>query len=246
MAPRATVIALNGEYVAIEPDKLNAVTMPDLAADPVLAAPPRKGGPLYRRIAKVMLGRADIRSIWPSRQQAVAWTECATPALQTATTFATSATVRDLRAPRVVKLPVPNIELFAVRANTKGAQPSMLTTFTDYKYNLVEYDGLFYGLPYGLEFDWNDPNSASLPGVIVAESAQKAMRQIREQTQSSGPKKPRAVAERGQRAGGRGCQGPAIARRDRGLQLGELRGIHIRPATGARCHRPDRNRCHRD
>ena len=197
VAPRATVVALNGEYIAIEPDKLKAVLNPDPGADPVLVSAPRQGGPLYRRIAKVMLGREDIRSIWPSRQQPVAWKENSTPAVQTATILATGGTTRDLKTPVQARLPIRDVELFAVRANTKGAQPSMLTTFNEYKYNLVEYDGLFYGLPYGLEFDWDDPNSASLPGVVVAESAQQATRMIRDRSQGAGAKKPRAVAEKG-------------------------------------------------
>ena len=88
-----------------------------------------------------MLGREDIRSIWPSRQVPVAWTDGETSALQSATSFASSARARDLQTPSRARLPVPDIDVFALRAITKGTQPSMLTTFNDYKYNLVEYDG---------------------------------------------------------------------------------------------------------
>ena len=197
LAQRALIVALNGEYIAIERDRLGTLASVAPGADPVLTAPPRRGAPLYRRIAKVVLGREDIRSIWPSRQEAVAWTEGETSALQSATSFAGSARARDLQTPSRARLPLPDIDVFALRAITKGTQPSMLTTFNDYKYNLVEYDGLFYGLPYGLEYNWEDPDASSQPGVIVAESAQKAMRLIRERTQRGGPKKSRAVAEKG-------------------------------------------------
>ena len=194
---RALIVALNGEYIAIERDPLGALASPAPRAAPVLTIPPRQGGPLYRRIAKVMLGREDIRSIWPSRQVPVAWKDGETSALQRATSFASSARARDLQTPNQARLPVPDIDVFAVRAITKGTQPSMLTTFNDYKYNLVEYDGLFYGIPYGLAFDWDDPNAASLPGVIVAESAQKVMRVIRERTQTGARKKRVSVVKKG-------------------------------------------------
>ena len=93
--------------------------------------------------------------------------------------------------------PIQGTGFVALRAITKGAQPSLLTAFNEYKYNLVEYDGLFYGLPYGLAYDWEDPNASSQPGVIVAGSAQKAARMIRENTKTSAAKKPRVVAEKG-------------------------------------------------
>ena len=200
VAPKAVIVALNGEYIAIERDRLEAVIQPPAqGANPILVAAPRQSAPLYRRIAKVMLGREEIRSIWPSRQQPVAWKDGDTSPLHSTTSFASSTNAGLAAAPSQVRVPiqVQDLELFAVRAISKGAQPAMLTSFNEYKYNLVEYDGLFYGLPYGLAYDWDDPNSPSLPGVIVAESAQKAMRMIRERTQTTAPKKLVAVAEKG-------------------------------------------------
>jgi hypothetical protein len=65
----------------------------------------------------------------------------------------------------------------ALRAVTKGAEPSLLTSLLEY--NLIEFDGLFYGIPHGLAYDWNDPNASAQPGVHVEDSAQKVMRKIR-------------------------------------------------------------------
>ena len=153
-------------------------------------------GALYRRIAKAVLSRDFRRSLWPSRQQPVAWNGGDTSLQQVGRSASSSNAAVSQRAVRR-RYPFMARILSHVRAITKGAQPSMLTTFNDYKYNLVEYDGLFYGLPHGLAYDWEDPDAASAPDVVVAESAQKAMRMIRERTQTSEAKKPHAVAEKG-------------------------------------------------
>ena len=188
VAPRALIVKLNGEFIAMEPSRLTAVTT---------AAVPQSKSPLYRRIAKVMLGKEDVRSIWPSRQGPVAWTDGDTSPLHDAASMASGNSVRGVSAPRAMPVPIQGTGFVALRAITKGAQPSLLTAFNEYKYNLVEYDGLFYGLPYGLAYDWEDPNASSQPGVIVAGSAQKVARMIRENTKTSAAKKPRVVAEKG-------------------------------------------------
>jgi hypothetical protein len=82
-----------------------------------------------------------------------------------------------------------------VRAISKGVHPTLLTSLN--RYNLVEYDGLFYGLPEGLAFDWNDPNAVLLPGVILAGDAQDALRMIRERTQAGDIVRAVTVVERG-------------------------------------------------
>jgi radical SAM superfamily enzyme YgiQ (UPF0313 family) len=198
VAPRAVVVALNREYIALERDKIEAlVAAPAAGVAAALALPSRRQAPLYRRIAKVMLGRENVRSIWPSRHGPAAWKEGDTSSLQSATNFGSTSKASDIATPSPARLPVENTELFAIRAISKGAQPAMLTTFNEYKYNLVEYDGVFYGLPYGLAYDWEDPDAASMPGVIVAESAQKAMRLIRERTRTSATKKPVVEAKKG-------------------------------------------------
>ena len=135
----------------------------------------------------------------------------------------------------------------AVRAITQGAQPSMLTTFNEYKYNLGRIRwACSTGFRTDLEFDWDDPNSASLPGVVVAESAQQAMRMIRDRSQGAGAEEAARGGRKRQRTGWRNCQGPAIARHDRGLQPGQLRRVYVRTAAGARPYRSDGNGRHRD
>ena len=122
VAPRALIVKFNGEFIAIERDRLEAVRAL-LGADPVLTAPPQSA-PLYRRIAKVMLGKEDIRSIWPSRQEPVAWKDGDTSPLHDA------ASIRERheravfrRRPSQCAAPIQDTSFFAVRAITKGAQP---------------------------------------------------------------------------------------------------------------------------
>jgi Radical SAM superfamily len=188
VAPQAVIIPLNGEYIALQRDQLDAPATADATSvAPALARSPRQGSPLHRRLAMVILGRENIRSLWPSRRGPVAWTEreSRAPALESTTNVATTSKANDLVVSNSTRLPVPNTELFAIRAITKGAQPTMLAALKECEYNLVEYDGLFYGLPYGLAYDWENPCAASLPDVIIAESAGKAMRMIRGRAQAS-------------------------------------------------------------
>ena len=192
VTPRALIIKLDGEFVAIEQGRLDEVVA-------TVPAPLPASPPLYRRIARVLRGTEEIRSIWPSRQEAIAWKDGDTLPLHDAISFARRNNGRDVSASGAMRAPIQDTDFVAVRAISKGAQPSMLTTFNDYKYNLVEYDGLFYGIPHGLAYDWENPDASSLPGVIVAESAQKAMRLIRERTQGGvkAPKEAPAASEKG-------------------------------------------------
>jgi radical SAM superfamily enzyme YgiQ (UPF0313 family) len=71
---------------------------------------------------------------------------------------------------------VPGTNIAAVRVISKGAKPTLLTSFA--RYNVVEFDGLFFGIPQGLTFDWDDSSSISQPGVIVAGNVQDVLRSI--------------------------------------------------------------------
>jgi len=73
-------------------------------------------------------------------------------------------------------LMTPGLDLAVVRAISKGVQPTLLTSLA--RYNVVEYDGLFFGIPQGLTFDWDDPSAVSQPGVIVAGNVQEVLRSI--------------------------------------------------------------------
>ncbi len=48
---------------------------------------------------------------------------------------------------------------------TKNAQPELLWTIG--QYNLVKFDGLFYGVPHGAYVEWDSGLIASIPGMLV-------------------------------------------------------------------------------
>ncbi len=58
----------------------------------------------------------------------------------------------------------------------KDATPELLRTIGNY--NLVQFDGKFYGAPHGISLDWQDFDSADIPGLIVANTAKEATRLI--------------------------------------------------------------------
>lgn len=196
LTPRPLIIRCGREFIAVERDILASLQAP------------AAGSPLNEET--VSEAKSTERSLWPSRQGPVAWTGGDTTPLREAAQFAGQPNRDIVPSENAERAPDGPGEFVAIRAVSKGAEPSMLTSFKDYRYNLIEYDGLFYGVPHGLQFDWNDPDSVLLPGVIVGESAQKAMRTIRERTQISEPKKPQAVAEKGSGPAGQIAKVPQL------------------------------------
>jgi hypothetical protein len=51
---------------------------------------------------------------------------------------------------------------------TKNAQPELLWTIGNY--NLVRFDGVFYGVPHGAYVEWDSGLLASVPGMLVGDS----------------------------------------------------------------------------
>ena len=57
-----------------------------------------------------------------------------------------------------------------------GAVPELLRSVENY--NLVQFDGEFYGIPQGVPIDWANDDLANLPGVFVGGTARAALDQI--------------------------------------------------------------------
>ncbi|HEY1735553.1 MAG TPA: hypothetical protein VGG12_02805, partial [Methylovirgula sp.] len=192
----ATIIKLNGEFVAFDRDKL---------ARPGRA---RRRGPIYRRIAETVVPKQvlrEIRSLWPSHQEAVASPAGRATPLKIVRAFASSMRPR---APEGDGFSIPGTTLVARRATSKGVQPTLLTTIG--RYQLFEYDGMFYGLPKGFDFDWDDPNDARQPGVIVSESAQKVMTTMRARAKNQGRQQHAVRTERGSGPAGEADKVPQL------------------------------------
>jgi hypothetical protein len=92
-------------------------------------------------------------------------------------------------------LVVPRADIAVVRAISKGVQPTLLTSLA--RYNVVEYDGLFFGIPQGLTFDWDDPSAVSQPGVIVAANVQDVLQSIPDCRQARDSAQAGVAIERG-------------------------------------------------
>lgn len=90
---------------------------------------------------------------------------------------------------------VPGTDIAVVRAISREAQPVLLTSIA--RYNVVEYDGVFFGIPHGLPFDWDDPNSMSQRDVIVAGNAHDVLRSISDCRQAQNGAQASAAVERG-------------------------------------------------
>lgn len=61
-------------------------------------------------------------------------------------------------------------------AVTKGAEPELIRTIANY--NIVLFDGAYYGLPHGLSVDWERSGIASIPGVLFGRSAREVTEQV--------------------------------------------------------------------
>lgn len=57
-------------------------------------------------------------------------------------------------------------------AISKDATPELMRTIANY--NLVQYDGRFYGVPHGNYIDWNDFDIEAVPGMVAARTAKEA------------------------------------------------------------------------
>ena len=90
---------------------------------------------------------------------------------------------------------IPGTDIEIVSAVSKDATPDLLRTIGNY--NLVQFDGRFYGVPHGIYLDWNDFDPTNTPGMVVARTAKEAT-QLVEQRIGYVPKAaPSAASESG-------------------------------------------------
>jgi radical SAM superfamily enzyme YgiQ (UPF0313 family) len=65
-------------------------------------------------------------------------------------------------------VPVKGEEFSILSVVTKDVQPELLWTIGNY--NLVKFDGMFYGVPHGAYVEWDSGFVASVPGMLVGET----------------------------------------------------------------------------
>ena len=74
------------------------------------------------------------------------------------------------------EVPVSGEDFFISSVITKNALPELLWAIENY--NLVKFDGLFYGLPHGVPVDWDTGEVASIPGVFVGRTIKEVVSMI--------------------------------------------------------------------
>ena len=72
----------------------------------------------------------------------------------------------DSERPTGVPVKGENFSILAVV--TKNAQPELLWTIGNY--NIVKFDGMFYGVPHGANVEWDSGTITSIPGMLVGET----------------------------------------------------------------------------
>jgi radical SAM superfamily enzyme YgiQ (UPF0313 family) len=90
---------------------------------------------------------------------------------------------------------IPGTDIVLFDVVSKDATPDLLRTIENY--NLVQFDGRFYGVPHGVYLDWNDFDVHTTPGMVVAATTKEATRLIEQQVGRSERPSTSAVAERG-------------------------------------------------
>lgn len=90
---------------------------------------------------------------------------------------------------------IPGTDIILLGVASKDATPDLLRTIENY--NLVQFDGRFYGVPHGIYLDWNDFDVQATPGMVVAATAKEATRLIEQQVGHAARPDTNAVVERG-------------------------------------------------
>ncbi len=101
---------------------------------------------------------------------------------------------------------------------TKNALPELMWSIDHY--NLVKFDGLFYGLPHGVPIDWDTGNVASMPGVFVGKTTKEVVSMI-ESTHQAEVKTPETAQQT------RVATGPAGEATRAPILRGSLEGYNI-------------------
>lgn len=119
---------------------------------------------------------------------------------------------------RVEEVPVKGEDFFILSAVTKNALPELMWAIENY--NLVKFNGMFYGLPHGVPIDWEAGDVASIPGVFTGRTVQEVVALI----ESTFKHKVQAAAAQGP---GSRATGPASEASAAPMLLGSLEGCNI-------------------
>ncbi|MGD9536744.1 MAG: radical SAM protein [Alphaproteobacteria bacterium] len=71
---------------------------------------------------------------------------------------------------------IPGLDCQIKSVVTKDAQPELMRVFGNY--NIVRFDGVYYGMPHGVSVDWTRDDAGSIAGVITGRSAKVVVDEI--------------------------------------------------------------------
>lgn len=171
------IVRFGGEFIALERDRLES---------PIEAV--EDTGPLggrrtsLHRIFDMLPRRArrELRAIWRAYRLAMPMSNERPDNLTVVATIAAGFVDRYVlrrRPARSAGQVLPGTDLRVIRVVTEGVQPELLTTIAEH--NIVEFDGRFYALPFGLPVDWHETDPATLAGVIVGSTAREVIGTLR-------------------------------------------------------------------
>lgn len=186
----AHILRFGKQFISIERDDLGEVISgrkrkAGHPADPVAAAVavPLQGGSILRRIASHLPTGAIRRIRQLIRQQHLSNSTQASPLITKSDGELAGMLVRSMVQNYVLRplgglmagrdtravgqsevVSVNGEALTIVSVVSKDAQPELMWTIGNY--NLVKFDGTFYGVPHGTSVDWEEGDLLALPGMI--------------------------------------------------------------------------------
>ncbi len=189
----ARILRFGKQFISVERDVLDDALSgrkrrASPAADDASAVVPLQGGSILRKLASQLPPGAIRRIRQLIRQQHLSRSTQATPLVTKSDGELAGMLVRSV-IQNYVSRPMtallgggqrndasPNREVISVNGEeisilsvvSKDAQPELMWTIGTY--NLVKFDGMFYGVPHGTSVDWESGDLASLPGMIVGSS----------------------------------------------------------------------------
>ena len=183
------IVPFKGEFIALARDRIEpeSVVEQESANKPDRPGP----GPVYQpagqrtvlhRLTDTMPLRVseELRAIWQLCRHSVSVKSGRPAPLEVISTVAGGLFKRYMRPQRPMLergAALPGLGIDMIQITTKDVQPNLLTSISNF--NVVEYDGAFYGLPFGLAFEWGESDAAVLPDVIVAASAREVIAEIK-------------------------------------------------------------------
>jgi hypothetical protein len=84
-------------------------------------------------------------------------------------------------------VPVEGEEFSILSVVTKNAQPELMWTIG--AFNLVKFDGMYYGVPHGASVDWESGALAAVPGMLVGANVADVVAMIDDRSKAPAPEK---------------------------------------------------------